>query len=434
MADQLRAAWDDMIERLQRARDAIDDPALFPPPASDRNLAEGYRYLMGFLLSAIERAFHADPDFPYFRRAIQPIDKSTIDNADAMYLAAPIDGARSYRIRGRMLDKPPQYVIFEVHRGYAGDSGTLDELKPGGPRVGTGTLDISGLAADPDGTFEILLAPERPDGHEGNFIPTQRTSKRTGVTHTADHVSMRVLFHDWEHEQPLELHIAQLGKEGEHPLALDPATAAAQLRRTAEIVDNQMRFWNEFYAVVLETYGDMNGDGESYMPRNALNAPSRAGLATGGGQSTNVYSGGVYDLGADEALVIETHVPVTPAYSGFHLSNLWGESHDYANRLTSINGFQAEADDDGGVRFVVAHEDPGVPNWLDTTGLEEGFMSLRWTYSQVPDQLPTVKVTKVGFADIGAQLPAGTRRVSAEERREQIRIRQEHVQKRFRQY
>lgn len=431
---ELRAAWDDMIERLQRARDAIDDPALYPPPADDRNLAEGYRYLLGYLYAAIERAFHGDPDFPYFRRAIQVVDKSTIDNADAMYLAAPIDGAQSYRIRGRMVDKPPQYVIFEVHKGYAGDSGTIDELKPdAGYRAGTGTLDSSKLEVASDGTFEVLLAPSRPDGHTGNFIPTQRTSSRTGRTTVADCVSMRVLFHDWEHEQPLELHIAQVGKEGAHPPPLDATTAAAQMRRAAEIVDNQMRFWNEFYAVVIETYEDMNGDGRRYMPRNDLNEPSRAQLATGGGQSTNVYSGGVYELGPDEALVIEIHVPVEPAYSGFHLSNLWGESHDYANRLTSINGFQAERDADGAIRYVVAHADPGVPNWLDTTGLDTGFMSLRWTYSDTPDELPSRKVSKVRFEEIRSLLPTDTRVVTPDERREQIRIRQEHVQRRYRQ-
>ena len=216
--------------------------------------------------------------------------------------------------------------------------------------------------------------------------------------------------------------------------ALDPATAAQQMRRVGEIVNNQMRFWNEFYTVLLETYGDMNGDGKRFMPRNDLNAPNFASIQTGGGQSTNLYAGGVYELGEHEALIIEVRTPIPPAYHGFHLSNLWGESLDYANHISSLNAFQAEADADGAVRYVVAHRDPGVPNWLDTTGLPEGFMSSRWTYSQKPDQLPTIKVTKVSFHEIRAHLPADTRTVSAEERREQIRIRQEHVQRRYRQY
>ena len=65
--DELRRAWDDMIEELQRARDAIDQPELMPAPQNDRNLAEGYRYLMGFAHSAIERSFFDDPERPVFQ-------------------------------------------------------------------------------------------------------------------------------------------------------------------------------------------------------------------------------------------------------------------------------------------------------------------------------------------------------------------------------
>ena len=67
-ASQLRAAWDDLLAALGRARDAIDDPQLHAPPSSDRVLAEGYRYLLGWVHGAFERAFHADPARPHFRR------------------------------------------------------------------------------------------------------------------------------------------------------------------------------------------------------------------------------------------------------------------------------------------------------------------------------------------------------------------------------
>ena len=107
----------------------------------------------------------------------------------------------------------------------------------------------------------------------------------------------------------------------------------------------------------------------SFMPRNDFNHPAGASLATGGGQSTNVYAGGVYDLADGEALFIDAEVFEPPAYMGFHLSNVWGESHDFANHVSSLNGTQAQRDDDGHYRYVVAHRDPGVPNWLDTTGL-----------------------------------------------------------------
>ena len=132
--------------------------------------------------------------------------------------------------------------------------------------------------------------------------------------------------------------------------------------------------------------------------------------------------------------MIEARVPVPPAYSGFHLSNLWGESLDFANHQSSLNGFQTELDPDGVARLVIAHRDPGVPNWVDTTGLPEGFLTFRWTYSELPERLPATKVSKLRFDEIRAQLPAGVRSVPAAERRERIRIRQAHVQRRYRHY
>jgi hypothetical protein len=443
-ATTLRAAWDELMGAVAHARDAIEDPQLYAPPPDDRLLAEGYRYLLGFLYGAIDRA-QLDPRFTSFRRAIQPIDRATIDNADALYLHAPIDGNETYVIRGRAADTSawrgepvpssgrlaPQYVIVEVCRGYAGDTGHLDELFSG-VRAGTGSVDVSGLEVAPDGTFEILLAPQRPDGHSGNFIPT--TSMRGDELVVADQVILRELFGDWEREDALDLEIVRVGADDEHPPALDARLVAERMRRIGEIVRNQMLFWNEFYTVLLETHGDRNDDGQRFMPLNDFNQPMLSTMAIGGGQSTNVYAGCVYELGPHEAMIITNRVPVRPASQGIHLSNLWGESHDYANHHSSCNAFQAEWDTDDTVRFVVAHEDPGVPNWLDTTGIRSGFISPRWAYSSPPDELPTIEATIVPFAQIRSALPPSTGVVGADERRERIRARQAHVQRRFRQY
>ena len=148
----LRRAWDQMIEQLQAARDAIDSPELMPAPPSDRNLAEGYRYLMGFVHSSIERSFFGDPAFPVFRNAVGVLNKGTIENPDAIYLMAPLDGRNSYVLRGRVGphdhwrggdrasegELAPQYLIFEVTDGcIAGDTGSLAELRPG-VKAGTG--------------------------------------------------------------------------------------------------------------------------------------------------------------------------------------------------------------------------------------------------------------------------------------------------------
>jgi hypothetical protein len=305
----------------------------------------------------------------------------------------------------------------------------------------TGMLDSTTLEVAPDGTFEILLAPVRPPGHAGNFIATRTVRRRAradgstdAVEYAARYLSGRQLFGDWEREDAVELEIERVASAGRAPATLGAEEVAARLRRAGELARGQVHFWNAFYTEVLETYGDRNGDGLRFMPRNAFNEPNALGLATGGGQSTNVYAGGVFELGPDDALVVETRVPVPAQYTGFQLANLWGESLDFANRVTSLNGEQAERDPDGALRFVIAHRDPGVPNWVDTTGHPEGFMTARWAYTAKPEreQWPTIRAKLVPFEAVRDALPPGVRRVSEDERRDQIRVRQRHVQRRYR--
>lgn len=449
---ELRAAFDRMIENLQSARDAIDTPALHPAPATERNLAEGYRYVLGFLLGSIERSL-ADPLYPRFRRAIQPMNRSTIDNSDAVYLSAEIDGNHSYRIRGRALDsrhwrgeapvdgpRAPQYVIFELSSGYAGDSGSLGEMQPG-TRINTSTLDSHALQVEADGSFEILIAPERPDGYTGNFMLGRRESR--GREYVGTCLSCRELFHDWANEDVLDLEILRLGCEFEPRPPLDAAGAVALMDRVGELTRNQVHFWNAFYTLTLETYGKVPGmpsaGGDSdrqFMPVNDMNPPNALGLATGGGQSTNIYSGGVYQLADDEALVIECEVPLPPSFMGFHLSNLWGESLDFESYQSNLNGHMLEADADGRYRWVVAHRDPGVPNWVDTTGLEQGFLTIRWTYPQPPPRQdwPELQVRKVALVEVRSWLAPDTRRVGQGEREQDRLVRHRHVQRRYRQY
>ena len=454
-AKQLRTSWDTLIAQLQEARDAIDDPKLWPPPATPRNLAEGYRYVLGFLYGSIARGLGPTQEFPSFVRCIQPLNRSTIDNADAIYLAAPIDGNYSYTIRGKAGDsrhwrgeppvrqgrKAPHYVIFEAPSGYSGDSGSIKEMKPGS-RANCDVLDCSKLQVNPDGSFEILLAPERPAGHTGNYMRTRitKTRKRSdGSTESKEYVTQLVMLRelccDWEHEELLDLFIYRNDLLGRPMPTYTPELAARQMEDIGRFTRNQVHFWNEFYAVTCEAYGDMNGDGQCFMPRNDFNRPNAASLATAGGMATNVYCGGIYELEPDEAMIVELNQPVEPLYIGFHLGNMWGESLDFANCQSSLNALQAHRDADNVLRYVISHRDPGVANWVDTTGHPEGYMAVRWAYSVKPkENLPWATAKKVKLAEVLQHLPAETRLITQEQRRTEIAIRQEHVQRRYRQH
>lgn len=446
----LRDSFDQLIEQLQAARDVIDTPELHPVPEDDRNLAEGYRYLLGFVLGGIERALD-DPMYPRFKRSIQPMNRGTIDNADAVYLVAQIDGEHSYILRGKAADsrhwrgatavngrRAPQYVIFELSSGYAGDTGSLKELRRG-ERINTSTLDSQALQVADDGSFEILIAPHKPVGYSGNFMLSKRDSH--GTEYVGRFLNCREIFHDWENEDLLDLEILRLGSERDPRPPIDATGALEMMNEVGRFTNHQMRFWNAFNAVTLETYGKVlggvdTGSDKPFMPTNDMNQPNALGIATGGGQSTNIYAGGVYLLEKDEALIIESAVPVKPTFLGFHLSNLWGESLDFENYQSSLNTTQMHVGEDGIYRWVVCHQDPGVLNWLDTTGLKHGYLTVRYTYSEKPPKelWPTLKVQKVNVAELTSVLPAATAAADQATRESNILMRQRHVQRRYRQY
>src|SRR3546814_10175920 len=91
-------------------------------------------------------------------------------------------------------------------------------------------------------------------------------------------------------------------------------------------------------------------------------------------------------------------------------SDLW------YNNQASLNNAQWRVDGDGILRVVVSAKDPGVPNWLDTSGYPSGAIQGRWTDCNAQ---PVPSVRKVAVAEVRASLPAETHSISPEERSEE---------------
>jgi hypothetical protein len=74
------------------------------------------------------------------------------------------------------------------------------------------------------------------------------------------------------------------------------------------------------------------------------------------------------------------------------LWNRWMQTYEYRSRRVSLNRRQMQLGEDGSYRIVVAHRDPGVPNWLDTEGRPSG--TIFWRF-QLPRQAPERPRTRV---------------------------------------
>jgi hypothetical protein len=95
-----------------------------------------------------------------------------------------------------------------------------------------------------------------------------------------------------------------------------------------------------------------------------------------GGDPEIFYLHGYWRCEPGQAWVIETARPGRP-YWNFQLDNWWMESMDWDKRIT-VNKHTARLEDDGRLVLVVAAEDPGCGNWIDTTGHSTGTALLRW--------------------------------------------------------
>jgi hypothetical protein len=65
------------------------------------------------------------------------------------------------------------------------------------------------------------------------------------------------------------------------------------------------------------------------------------------------------------------------------MANALWNTFDFAHRQTSLNVSQAEQNPDGSLDIVIAHQDPGVANWLDAMGVQRGMLTLRFTYADL---------------------------------------------------
>ena len=54
--------------------------------------------------------------------------------------------------------------------------------------------------------------------------------------------------------------------------------------------------------------------------------------------------------------------------------------------------FRSQANEDGSFTMVIAHRDPGVPNWLDTQGSALGIVFWRFMLAEGEVETPLARV------------------------------------------
>jgi len=386
------SVWREFCATLEDAAQIVLDDET---PASARDRAEGFRYLVDFLgAGTVACVARDDPDYPVFGRLMDHTMPWGLDNPDCLYLHAAIRGDARYRIRGNL--GSANHIDIQANYGHFanGDISSWGTLS---------SVTREDLETDECGDFELTLSTER---QPGNWL---------GLSENAEFVMVRQYFNDWENERPAELSIERIDAIYPPP-PLRTDQIAARLDKLRRWLERGGKLWESMSRGLLAM------EPNTLFIHSPNDSDQRAGMA---GQA---YGMGNFRCDPDEAVVIE-FVPPACRHWSVSLANYYWESIDFAERQSSLNGHQARLDSDGVFRGVIAHVDPCVPNWLDTGGRAQGSLALRYLDANTTP-MPTLRSHKL--ADLQSLLPADTPMVDGAARTRSLENRRHAVWRRFR--
>ncbi|HET9874302.1 MAG TPA: hypothetical protein VFQ37_00845 [Mycobacterium sp.] len=349
---------------------------------SEADLVEGMQYLASGVAACTHLAFDYERDHPFLQPGTGPFAKMGLDNPDALYFGTRLQAGHEYVLTGR------RGTTTDLSFQLLGGEYTDDNVP-----VSQAAFDDRELDVAADGSFEWRVVPDGP----GQLV-------------------IREVYNDWAAQRGT-IAIARTDTAGTAPLPLTRELVEKRYAVAGKQLINRIKTWLAF-----PQWFYLN------MPVNTMVAPR----LTPGGLATQYSSAGHFELRPDQALIIT--LPVTDApYLGFQLGSMWYISLDYINHQTSLNGTQAQADPDDKIRIVVADQNPGVTNWVETLGHRHGFLQFRWqrlSRTLTETDGPTVELVDV--ESVPSRLPYyKTNKISGDDWRDRIAQRQIQIANRM---
>jgi hypothetical protein len=382
--------------------EAFSQDAWYGAPEGKATLASSVDEV---LFSGVVGVLNADPSHPkvqwvwapghtWFGLKV-PGAKFIMPNVDNVFRIVPVDSVSHYEITARPNGGsiPTQWTVQLIH--------SAATVGGGGGNIYSVLIDTD-LHTEPDGSFTVSVGPEAANGQPNHI----QTVPGAGLLLIRDTIER------WGDESPYVLKVRRI--DGPASAARDSDATLAE--KAAELIRTEV-------PVVVKSKSNTFFQGSP----NTLSWPK---VREGG--RWGLSSAGHFKLADDEVLVL-TLDAIGAKYLSVQLANAWLGSLDYIHHAASLNIAQAVPNANGSYTFVIATHDPGIQNWLDTTGLHTGSFFVRW--QKLPQPLGAtdaavreVKVLKL--RDLAAALPNG-QRVSAEERTRQLADRAAAYLRRF---
>jgi len=386
MSPAVRDAWRAYLDAIEVVREFIYSREYAELPTVRQQATQ---FLMQMQGVAYQWIIAPRVDYPRFYRYLyEPMTWNWgFPSPDYGYRWGFVDGAQTYRIRGKRSDCVFLDIQVQPLFGIVEDAEFV--------KLPTKSYLVDDMQLEADGSFEIIASP---DPHPGNWIQLDPEQHVIALF-------VRETFYNWGEARPSEMWIDRLGDTPARPLLYDEPTLVAKLEHAARFVKFVVRAW------VTAGFDRSLAAQERQFNRFAMqNIPANAG-----GNPLAVYHNMIFSLQENEALIIEVDAP-SSRYWSFAIANRYIQLIDFVYHQSSLNGYQARRDADGKYRFVLSTEDIGAPNWLDPLDAAElGMVQFRQFYQEQAVGLPSV--TSVKSSDAFAALPAGTPFISPAERR-----------------
>jgi hypothetical protein len=362
-----RTALGEFIALLQEIDDRWSGPEWNLNSAED--IVGSHRALMHILEASLVGYFEQDASQPDFRRIVTPSRKLTGDNSDAIYFDAPVSAEHAYVIHG------------SIH-GAAYFSLTIEEGAEDGHMASKtgGVINDENLEIDSNGHFTLYLGGETRDS---GWLPLTPGASRVTTRHYFEHATAAAKDPELEPRMRIECLTAT-----ETPSAPDDASVAAGIRRVCNAMRSRTLGMPPMANGVLPSFLSLTPN-EFPQPQ----PPGDFGLAAFDAH----YSMAPFFIGPDEALVITGRWPDC-RFANVCLWNRFQQTLDYRSRSVSLNRTQTTLEEDGSFKMILAHSDPGLPNWLDTE--DNLFGMVFWRFFLVDGEVETPQASVVKLTEL----------------------------------
>ncbi len=331
------------------------------------------RYLVANALQhGFQFWFGSDPRRPTFHRWLSPTKKLLGDNPDAAYYGTIVDPAHTYRIRGNV--QGATYTSFSVESG--AQEGHLSKGV-------VSTLNDTEFEVEADGSFEVIASPE----------PQPRNWLR--LEPDAGSITTR---HYWEWERSAAadptLQVPLSIEPLEHPgpaAPMDDAAIAAGIRRVIHFVRGATIDFPDLPPEVMPAWVSRE------VNRFSGPEPGESNTEIGYAAKDIDYRQTLYEIEPDQALIMRGRFPRC-RFANVVLWNHRLQTPPYRYRRVSLNRRQVRHEPDGSFRIVVAHCDPGTPNWIDAAGLPSGM--LFWRFLLPEEEVAPIETELVDVASL----------------------------------